>query len=288
MEQFDTSINRSIHYLMSARISDIIDILIVAYLIYKVIGLLRKTNSNKLAMGVFIVFLALWISDWCDLTMLHFILAKTVEVGFLALIILFQPELRRLLERFGNRGLIFFLGGDAPVQAMETAITQTVLACTAMSESRTGALIVFERVNKLDSQISTGTVVNSDTTAELLKNIFYDKAPLHDGAVIITDGRIMAAGCMLPLSNNQNISRDLGMRHRAGIGMSEHSDAVVAIVSEETGAISVAIDGMLKRHLTPETFEKILRNDLIIEDKLEDESKPSKLKSVFKRNQKNG
>ena len=288
MEQFDTSINRSIHYLMSARISDIIDILIVAYLIYKVIGLLRKTNSNKLAMGVFIVFLALWISDWCDLTMLHFILAKTVEVGFLALIILFQPELRRLLERFGNRGLIFFLGGDAPVQAMETAITQTVLACTAMSESRTGALIVFERVNKLDSQISTGTVVNSDTTAELLKNIFYDKAPLHDGAVIITDGRIMAAGCMLPLSNNQNISRDLGMRHRAGIGMSEHSDAVVAIVSEETGAISVAIDGMLKRHMTPETFEKILRNDLIIEDKLEDESKPSKLKSVFKRNQKNG
>ena len=288
MEQFDTSINRSINYLMSARISDIIDILIVAYLIYKVIGLLRKTNSNKLAMGVFIVFLALWISDWCDLTMLHFILAKTVEVGFLALIILFQPELRRLLERFGNRGLIFFLGGDAPVQAMETAITQTVLACTAMSESRTGALIVFERVNKLDSQISTGTVVNSDTTAELLKNIFYDKAPLHDGAVIITEGRIMAAGCMLPLSNNQNISRDLGMRHRAGIGMSEHSDAVVAIVSEETGAISVAIDGMLKRHLTPETFEKILRNDLIIEDKLEDESKPSKLKSVFKRNQKNG
>ncbi len=288
MEQFETSINRSIHYLMSARISDIIDILIVAYLIYKVIGLLRKTNSNKLAMGVFIVFLALWISDWCDLTMLHFILAKTVEVGFLALIILFQPELRRLLERFGNRGLIFFLGGDAPVQAMETAITQTVLACTAMSESRTGALIVFERVNKLDSQISTGTVVNSDTTAELLKNIFYDKAPLHDGAVIITEGRIMAAGCMLPLSNNQNISRDLGMRHRAGIGMSEHSDAVVAIVSEETGAISVAIDGMLKRHLTPETFEKILRNDLIIEDKLEDESKPSKLKSVFKRNQKNG
>ena len=288
MEQFETSINRSIHYLMSARISDIIDLLIVAYLIYKVIGLLRKTNSNKLAMGVFIVFLALWISDWCDLTMLHFILAKTVEVGFLALIILFQPELRRLLERFGNRGLIFFLGGDAPVQAMETAITQTVLACTAMSESRTGALIVFERVNKLDSQISTGTVVNSDTTAELLKNIFYDKAPLHDGAVIITEGRIMAAGCMLPLSNNQNISPDPGMRHRAGIGMSAHSDAVVAIVSEETGAISVAIDGMLKRHLTPETFEKILRNDLIIEDKLEDESKPSKLKSVFKRNQKNG
>ena len=288
MEQLNNSLDRTVHYLMSARVSDIIDILIVAYLIYKVIGLLRKTNSNKLAMGIFIVFLALWISDWCDLTMLHFLLAKTVEVGVLALIILFQPELRRMLERFGNRGLIFLLGGEVPVQAMEAAITQVVLACTAMSENRTGALIVFERVNKLDSQIATGTVVNSDTTAELLKNIFYDKAPLHDGAVIISEGRITAAGCMLPLSNNQNISRDLGMRHRAGIGMSEHSDAVVAIVSEETGAISIAIDGMLKRHLTPETFEKILRNELIVEDKLEEKQDDNKLKALFTRNKKNG
>lgn len=287
MGQLNSSVDRSIHYLMSARVSDIIDILIVAFLIYKAIGLLRKTNSNKLAMGIIIVFLALWISDWCDLTMLHFILAKAVEVGVLALIILFQPELRRMLERFGNRGLIFLLGGDVPVQAMEAAIAQTVLACTAMSESRTGALIVFERVNKLDSQIATGTVINSDTTAELLKNIFYDKAPLHDGAVIISDGRITAAGCMLPLSNNQNISRDLGMRHRAGIGMSEHSDAVVAIVSEETGAISIAIDGMLKRHLTPETFEKILRNELIVEDKLEEKKNGSKFKALFKRTDKN-
>jgi diadenylate cyclase len=138
-----------------------------------------------------------------------------------------------------------------------------VLACTDLSATRTGALIIFERDNRLDDQIRTGTIIDAETTAELLKNIFYPKAPLHDGAVIIRSGRIQAGGCMLPLSNNPNLSRDLGMRHRAGIGMSEASDAVVVIVSEETGAISVATGGMLKRHLTKETFEKLLRTELM-------------------------
>ena len=146
---------------------------------------------------------------------------------------------------------------------METAITQTVLACTDLAETKTGALIVFERANNLDMYINSGTIINADPTSELLKNIFYPKTPLHDGAVIIRDGIIAGAACMLPLSTNTNLSRDLGMRHRAGVGMSERTDAVVAIVSEETGSISVAIDGMIKRHLTPETFEKILRNELM-------------------------
>ena len=150
-----------------------------------------------------------------------------------------------------------------------TTITQTVLACVDMSATRTGALIIFERDNRLDDQIRTGTILDAETTAELLKNIFYPKAPLHDGAAIIRSGRIQAAGCMLPLSNNPNLSKELGMRHRAGIGMSEASDAVVVIVSEETGAISVAVNGMLKRHLTKDTFEKILRNELIPEVKEE-------------------
>ena len=149
---------------------------------------------------------------------------------------------------------------------------QTVLACADMSATKTGALIIFERDNRLDDQIRTGTVINADTTAELLKNIFYPKAPLHDGAVIVRNGRIMAGGCMLPLSANQNLSRELGMRHRAGIGMSEASDAVVVIVSEESGAISVATDGTLKRHLTKNTFEKILRNELLKEE-IEETSK---------------
>ena len=282
MEQFKNSIIRTVHYLMSARVSDIIDILIVAFIIYKLIELFRRTNSNKVAKGIVFVFLALWASEWLDLTVLHFILAKTVEVGLLALVILFQPELRRALEKFGSGSIMYFIRGNAQVQTIDSAITQTVLACTSMSKSKTGALIVFERINKLDNQINTGTIINSDTTAELLKNVFFNKAPLHDGAVIVSEGRIAAAGCMLPLSNNQNLSRELGMRHRAAIGMSEHSDAVIAIVSEETGAISIAVDGMLKRHLTPETFEKILRNELIIEDELEEGKKPNKFLGLFK------
>jgi len=268
MEQLKNSISQTVHYLLSARVPDIIDILIVAFLIYKLIGIIRRTNSHKIAKGVVVVLLVLWISDWLNLTVINFIISKTVEVGLLALVILFQPELRRALERVGSGSIMNLFRGDAHVQTIDTAITQTVIACTAMSKNKTGALIVFERLNKLDNQINTGTIVNSDTTAELLKNIFYNKAPLHDGAVIISEGRIAAAGCMLPLSNNQNLSRDLGMRHRAGIGMSEHSDAVIAIVSEETGAVSLAVDGMLKRHLSAETFEKILRNELIIDEEL--------------------
>lgn len=282
MEQFKDSILRTMHYMLSARVPDVIDILIIAYLIYKLIELIRRTKSNKIAKGVIIVLLVLWASDWLDLTVIHFLLSKAVEVGGLALIILFQPEIRRTLEKVGSGSILNLLRGDIHVQAMDTAITQTVIACKAMSKTKTGALIVFERINKLDNQINTGTIIHSDTTAELLKNIFYDKAPLHDGAVIISGGKIAAAACMLPLSSNQNLSRDLGMRHRAGIGMSEHSDAVIAIVSEETGAISIAVDGMLKRHLTPETFEKILRNEIIIEEELGSEKKKKKLSDYFK------
>ena len=282
MEQFKDSILRTVHYLLSARVPDIIDILIMAFLIYKLIELIRRTKSNKVAKGIIIVLLVLWASDWLDLTVIHFLLSKAVEVGLLALIILFQPEIRRTLEKVGSGSIINLLRGDINVQTVDTAITQTVIACKAMSATKTGALIVFERVNKLDNQINTGTIIHSDTTAELLKNIFYDKAPLHDGAVIISGGKIAAAACMLPLSANQNLSRDLGMRHRAGIGMSEHSDAVVAIVSEETGAISIAVDGMLKRHLSPETFEKILRNEIIIEEELGSEKKKKKLSNYFR------
>ncbi|MEG0875688.1 MAG: diadenylate cyclase CdaA [Oscillospiraceae bacterium] len=273
MEELKNNLSQSVNYLFSARVSDILDMLIVAFLIYKLIGLIRRTNSTKVAKGIVIILFALWVSDWFRLTVVNFLLGKTVELGLLALVILFQPELRRILERVGSKSILSFLRGNVHVKSVNTAITQTVIACNDMSKTKTGALIVFERINKLDNQMNTGTIINSDATADLIKNIFYDKAPLHDGAIIISDGRIAAAGCMLPLSNNQNLSRDLGMRHRAGIGMSEHSDAVIAIVSEETGAISIAVDGMLKRHLTPETFEKILRNELIVEDELEGKKK---------------
>lgn len=278
MEELKTSIQQAFNYLGSARISDILDMLLVAFLIYELIAIVRRTNSARVAKGIIFVLLALWLSSILKLTVINFLLSRTVELGLLALVILFQPELRRGLERVGSGYILSFLKGSAASIAVDATITQTVLACGSMSSERTGALIVFERVNHLDSQMNTGTIINSDVTAELLKNIFYNKAPLHDGAVIIREGRIAAAGCMLPLSSNPNLSRDLGMRHRAGIGMSEHSDAVVAIVSEETGAISVAVDGMLKRHLTTETFEKILRNELIADDSLEKPTLKDKLR----------
>ena len=229
------------------RFSDIVDILIVAYLIYNVIMLIRKTNSYRLAQGVLLILIALWLSGVLKLTMFNRILQKTVELGLIALVIIFQPELRRLLERMGSKALPSF--GSKPLETlgMDNVISQTIAACTQLSATKTGALIVFERSVTLDEQMRSGTTINSDVTAELLKNIFYPKAPLHDGAVVIRDGR----------------SPDLGTRHRAGIGMSEHSDAVIVIVSEETGGISIAVDGMLKRRLSPDTFEAILRSELV-------------------------
>ena len=155
---------------------------------------------------------------------------------------------------------------------LEIAITETTAAYASMSRDKVGALMVFERSDLLDDVIKTGTALDCAVSSELLKNIFWNKAPLHDGAVIVRGGRIVGAGCMLPLSGNVNLSRDLGMRHRAGIGMSEHSDAVVVIVSEETGSISAAMGGMLKRHLAPETLERLLRNELLPEEAEEEKN----------------
>ena len=263
MGQLADIISNAINYMKTAQVSDIIDIILVAVLIYVAIGLIRRTNTTRLARGIVFIILALWLSDLLKFRMINSLLKTTVELGFIALVIIFQPELRRLLERMGSGRFVYFFGGGPAPLTLDTVVTQTVLACASMSDSRTGALIVFERAISLNEQMSTGTIVNADVTSELLRNIFFVKAPLHDGAAIIREDRLAAAGCMLPLSQNASLSSDLGMRHRAGIGMSEHSDAVVVIVSEETGSISVAMDGMLKRHLTPEMLEKILRTELL-------------------------
>ena len=263
MGQLADIISNAINYMKTAQVSDIIDIILVAVLIYVAIGLIRRTNTTRLARGIVFIILALWLSDLLKFRMINSLLKTTVELGFIALVIIFQPELRRLLERMGSGRFVYVFGGSPAPLTLDTVVTQTVLACASMSDSRTGALIVFERAISLNEQMSTGTIVNADVTSELLRNIFFVKAPLHDGAAIIREDRLAAAGCMLPLSQNASLSSDLGMRHRAGIGMSEHSDAVVVIVSEETGSISVAMDGMLKRHLTPEMLEKILRTELL-------------------------
>lgn len=266
MNSLSELLSRSVNYIKTIGIADIFDIIIIAFLIYKLIGLIRRTNMIKVARGLIVLLLVLWASNILGLSMVNFLLRNAVELGLIALVILFQPELRRLLEKVGSSRITGLFGNEFQSLHVEGAITQTVLACSEMSQSRTGALIVFERDNMLTEPISTGTILDAEVTAELLKNIFFVKAPLHDGAVIIKEGRICAAGCMLPMSSNMNLSKELGMRHRAGIGMSERSDAVVVIVSEETGSISIAVDGMLKRHLSAETVETLLRKELVIDD----------------------
>ena len=253
------------NYLLLVRFTDILDVIIIAFLVYKLLDLVRSTRAENILKGVVIFLLALWLSEIFHLYGIAYILGNMVQVGILALIILFQPEIRQILEKLGSRN-IRLLRAFTPVQQqteLEKAIDQTVIACSEMAKTKTGVLIVFERHILLDDMVRSGTTLDAAVSSELLKNIFFVKAPMHDGAVIIRQGRILGAGCMLPLSKNVNLSRDLGMRHRAGIGMSENSDAVVVIVSEETGSISVAIGGMLKRHLMPETLRQLLRNELM-------------------------
>ena len=241
-------------YIMLVRITDVLDVAIMSFAIYKLLSL-----------GIVIFIVALWLSSLLNLRGINYILSYVVEWGVLALFIVFQPELRRGLEQLGSKNirLVRLLSPEQHSTELEKAIDQTVLACMEMSKTRTGVLIVFERSMMLNDMLRSGTTLDAAVSSELLKNIFFVKAPMHDGAVIIRNGRILGAGCMLPLSKNVNLSRDLGMRHRAGIGMSENSDAVVVIVSEETGSISVAIGGMLKRHLMPETLSKLLKNELM-------------------------
>ena len=269
------------NYLSTIQVNDIIDIIVVAYLIYKIIGLIRKTSSYNLAKGLVLVLIMVWLSGILKLTMINYLLKKAVEIGLIALVIIFQPELRKLLAKVGSGSFFgIFSGRGQNTSEIEAAINQTVLACEQMSATKTGALIIFEKDFVLNDIITTGTVIDSDITAELLKNIFYPKAPLHDGALIIRNNRIAAAGCVLPLTSKTNLSKELGMRHRAGIGISEQSDALVVIVSEETGAISVAAEGMLKRNLNRDTFEKLLRKELVIEK--DTKNRPADLIERFK------
>lgn len=268
------------------RITDIIDVAIIAGLTYKLLWSTRKHSFGRVLKGVVVVLALMAVASVANLYAVSRLFSIVVEYGALALVVVFQPEIRRFLERMGDTRLFHMLF-DAPrsnLDSVETAVLQTVSAYRQMSGNKVGALMVFERSNHLDEIIKTGTPLDAAVSAELLTNIFWDKAPLHDGAVIVRNGRIVAAGCMLPLSSNANLSRELGMRHRAGIGMSEHTDAVVAIVSEETGSISVAENGMLKRHLAPETLERLLRNGLLAEGERETDRLPDALVSLFRRN----
>lgn len=275
-------------YLLTIQLTDVLDIAIMAFVLYKLLKLVQSTKSASLLKGLCVFMIALFLSYVLQLHSIYYLMSRMVDMGILALIILFQPEIRRILEQMGSRRIIAFFTHTETGNTLEQTIGQTVLACTEMSQSRTGALIVFERENLLDDMVRSGTVLDAAVSSELLKNIFFVKAPMHDGAVIVRNGRVLGAGCMLPLSKNVNLSRDLGMRHRAGIGMSENSDAVVVIVSEETGSISVAIGGMLKRHLKPETLENLLRNELLPPGEDEGEERPKFNLMSLLRPRKNG
>lgn len=244
-------------------ITDVVDILLFAFIVYKVIMWVQATPAARVAKGVVVLLVLTALASALNMRILYFLLNQAVEIGILALVILFQPELRRLLERVGGTGLRDWFGPKRVQTDLPRVISQTVAACETMSREKIGVLIVFERKTPLDEYFKTGTLVDATVSAELLKNIFFPKAALHDGAVIIRDGRVAAAGCVLPLTDNPSLSRDLGTRHRAGIGVSEVSDGVVVIVSEETGTISVAVGGMLKRHLAPQTLEQLLQRELI-------------------------
>ena len=248
---------------------DILDILIVAYIIYRVMKLLKDTSAERLIKGIIILVGIMLLASMLHLTMISWLLQQALNVGLFAIVVVFQPELRRLLEQIGKGNFSrLIVPADAPDE-VESMITATVSACADMSRTKTGALIVFERRERLGEIISTGTMVDAAPSAELIKNIFFKNSPLHDGAMIVRAGRVCAAGCVLPLSGNQSLSRDLGTRHRAAVGMSESADSVLVVVSEETGSISVAIGGMLKRHLSPDMLRKLLENELLDSEKQE-------------------
>ena len=255
--------------------SDYLDIALVAYLVYKMLPLLRTPNIMRIARTVIALVLLAWITDEMKLYTLHWILSQVLAIGLLAFVVLFQPELRRMLDHIGNVQLGKFFGINKPVQEMDHVISQTVMACEILSRQKVGALIVFARRQQLEEYFKTGTQIDAQVSEQLLRNIFFKNSPLHDGAMIIRGGRIAAAGCVLPLSDSHRLSTDLGTRHRAGVGMSEASDAVVVIVSEENGAISVASGGMLKRHLTPQTLEKLLHNELIPDSEKDTNANPA-------------
>ena len=246
--------------------SDYLDILVVTFIIYRLLPLIRTPSTMRVARAVIVVVVIAAMTDVMHLYTLSFLINQFLSIGLLALVVLFQPELRRMLDHLGSVRLGALFGGIKPVAEMDMVISQTVAACDCMSREKVGALIVFTREASLDDYVKTGTTIDGRVSEQLIRNIFFPKASLHDGAMIIREGKIKAAGCVLPLSTSDRLAADLGTRHRAGVGMSENSDAVVVIVSEETGTISVAMGGMLKRHLAPKTLEKLLHNALCPEE----------------------
>ena len=240
--------NQILYAVASMRIPfDIIDILIMAYIIYKAIGFMRDTRAGQLAKGLALLVLLYFIANWWKLATLKWVLSRFVDYIIIAIAIIFQPELRRILERVGHTKLMNTQSSAYDSEPIEDCIDKVSRAAGLMQESKTGALVVFERSTQLGEIIDTGTVINATPSVQMVNNIFFPKSPLHDGALIVRDGRLYAAGCILPLTQREDLSTQLGTRHRAAIGMTENSDAVVLVVSEETGTISIVVNGQITR-----------------------------------------
>lgn len=274
------TLNNTFAYLQSQisaiRINDIIDILVVAIVIYYLFRFVRNRRASKLAVGIVLLFVLYLLSDLFELNTIRFLMDNIFQVGFIAVMIVFQPELRSMLESFGGQTKrirdLTYHSADKNIEMID----QLASAVDALSKDCTGALIVIERDTPLGDFAKSGTEINADVSALLLRNLFFNKSPLHDGAVIIKDGRIHAAGCFLPLSMNTEIMKELGTRHRAALGASENSDAIVIVASEETGVISVAREGVLKRGYTGGTLKTYLEGLFVAPTVKRKRRRPSK------------
>ena len=244
----------------SIGIFDILDIAVVAFIIYKILGFIQETRAQQLVKGLLVLLVVFFLSDVLHLYTLNWLLKTFMSIGIIALVVIFQPELRRGLEYVGRNKIVKAPFGQVDKAKAKQITDEFVKALTGFSETRTGALIVIEKEVSLTDIAETGTEINGDISAQLLGNIFYEGAPLHDGAVIIRGDKVYAAGCVLPLTENKELNKDLGTRHRAGIGITENSDAITLIVSEETGVISYAVSGKLTRFLDSKMVEKLLLN----------------------------
>ena len=252
---FDNFISILPEFILMIRLTDILDIIIVAYLFYKLSALVRETRAGTLIKGIILLIIFTWISNLLQLTIINYLLKNLMQFGIMAFLIVFQPELRRALEKVGRTNFSSWISGDQDY--VEVVASEIASAAAAISSRRIGALIVIERGTKIGDIIRTGAVINSDVSSELLINMFIPNTPLHDGAVIIRENKIVAARCILPLTHNETLSREFGTRHRAALGLSESSDAAVIVVSEETGKISFALNGNMSRNYTEETLRKL-------------------------------
>ena len=256
---------------------DILDIAIVSVVFYYIFKFVKDRRAGKLAVGVFFIIILLLLSDVFNMYALNFLLSNVVQVGIIGLMIVFQSELRYFLEKVGGNSFINSINRKNDKRTLSDlvkCIDAITDACASFSSEMVGALIVFERTTKLGDVIKTGTIIDAEPTEYFIKNIFFNKAPLHDGALVIRGCRLYSAGCFLPLSSNEGINKDLGTRHRAALGMSENSDAVVVVVSEETGTISTAIEGKLTRNYTPDSLRQTLITLLVGQEQEQKKENP--------------